>query len=114
MTLPGFVISDAFALRGGEKVMLRTDGIGPERIAFMCAPVPALPSPSCEKTHRGPPVEQFCIVGAELHNGRWQWMQLAPDTKEYIGDLLFDHGLERGKWHGAVIVSPDGPPEVAS
>lgn len=104
-----FIIGDAFAIRGGEQVQLRLDGIQGERIAFMCAPVPPLPSPSKEQSFLGQPVEQFCVVGAELHNGKWQWMQLAPDTKELIGELLFDSGLERGKWYGAIITSTPPP-----
>lgn len=94
------IIHDAFALRGGERVQLRIEGVGAEdTMAVMVAPVPALPEPSLAMTPDGP-VEQFCVIGAEIHNGLWQWMQLAPSTKEVIGDVLFESGLERGKWYG--------------
>lgn len=102
------VIGDTFALRGGEIVQLRYEGVDGCVYAFMVAPVPPLPEPRHTTSSSGP-VESACVVGAEIVNGRWQWMQLAPDTKEVIGNLLFDHGLERGVWHGAMIVSTAVP-----
>lgn len=104
-TSPSVVtIGDTFAIRNGERVRLRLRGTEPEdTMAFMCASVPALPTPSCERSASGKTVESYCVVGAELVNGKWQWMQLAPDTKEHIGNLLFDFGLERNVWHGALI-----------
>lgn len=98
--------NDPFAFRCGERIHLRTSGVDrDDRLAFMCAPVPPLLDPACKQSFRGPPVENYCVVGAELVNGKWQWLRIAPDTKELIGDLLFDHGLERGKWYGAIITS---------
>lgn len=95
-------VNDGFALRGGERVSLR-EFCEQDRYAVMVAPVPPLPEPRCEVSHGGAPVEQFCVVAAELNNGKWQWMHLMPDTKGVVGDLLFDYGLERGKWWGMVV-----------
>lgn len=114
----GNVIGDAFSLRNRERVYLRHGIADGDTLAFMCAAVPALPTPSCEKSASGDPVTEFCIVGSELVNGKWQWMQLAPDTKEFIGSLLFDYDLARNVWHGAVITTsrhlPHRTREVAS
>lgn len=103
-----FEIGDAFSLRTGERVQLRIDGIGEgDTLAVMCAPVPSLPSPSATENSRGS-VESYCVVAAQLTRGKWQWMQLAPDTKECVGDILFDSGLERGKWYGVLLTkSPE-------
>lgn len=99
------VIGDAFSLRNRERVYIHHGIADGDTLAFMCADVPALPAPSSEKSAGGEPVEQACIVAAELVNGKWQWMQLAPDTKEFIGGLLLDYSFDRNVWHGAVITT---------
>lgn len=102
MTADQRQVGDAFAFRSGERVRLLLN-LTESPFAVMAAPVPALPQPSRATCLDGAPVEQCCIVAAALVAGDWQWMQLAPTAKEVVGDMIFDHGLEHGRWYGLLI-----------
>ena len=62
---------------------------------------------TCDKD--GAPVESAAIIAAQKNFSRnnWQWMQLAPETKEAIGDYLFDSvQVERDRWYYLVVNPP--------
>lgn len=95
--------NDAFSFRSGERLTLQIGSVESCQYAVMAAPIAPLPLPLRATTEDGDPVESCCIVAAQMVDGLWQWMQLAVDAKEIVGNALFDNGLEKGVWHGAII-----------
>lgn len=48
--------------------------------------------------------EQYTVVACRLNSdGQWVWLHLSSQTKEALGDLIFDHGLDRDRWWHALI-----------
>lgn len=94
---------EAFSLRDGEKIeILETQ---PESGTWFAVQARTVEMPPGERnpvrTTDGAPVEQAAILGCQISNERktWQWLQLAPLTKELIGDLLFNNGAEKDRWY---------------
>lgn len=49
------------------------------------------------------PVESAAVIACQMVDGKWQWMQLSPNTKESLGDLMFDSNAEKDTWYYITI-----------
>lgn len=97
------VTNEAFALRSGEVV--RVSDTEPEArwryLAVMLRTVTMPPGErQPERQTDGAKVEQLAILACERVDGKWQWVQLSPPTKEAIGDYMLDScECDQDKWH---------------
>lgn len=93
---------EAFAVRNGESVTLQNARPDEGRfIAVMARTMLGFPDGEAHEKRRtdGAPVENAVICAAQLRDGEWRWMALAPLTKEFFGDLLCEIGAERDTWY---------------
>lgn len=101
--------NEVFALRDNENVRLSEEKPASGRVLAIQARSVAFPPGPFEKkrTGDGAPVEQAAIVAADWlpSKGLWCWVQLSPQTKEVIGDLLFDTGAEKDRWYYITVES---------
>lgn len=105
------ITHEAFSLRDGEYLTLSSET--PETndvwLAVMLKTVP--PMPGTMKYKRDIPgmsdakVESVAVIACHqrMHDGLFVWAQLSPQTKEIVGDFLFDSGASLDKWHYVVI-----------
>jgi hypothetical protein len=98
-------IAEAVSLRIGETIIVAL-GLHPEvtPYAVMLAPVPHLPEPA----HQG--ASALCVIGAQVVDGVWRWMQLSPKTKELIGLHMEKNNAMVGDWHALLIERAGGAP----
>lgn len=95
-------VQDAFSFRAGERLSFRVFDEDVDRYAVMLVDV-NLPSPQKSRTSDGP-VMSLGVFAAQRFGGGWQWMQLAPSTKEAVAAHAADVcKLESGKWYGMVV-----------
>lgn len=96
-------IVDAFSVRIGEQIRIAP---GPRLdvtpFIVMLAPVTAMPEPC---TSWATPL---CVIGAQWSEGAWHWMQLAPNTKELIGEHMEQNGAPAGVWHALLVERQGG------
>jgi hypothetical protein len=74
-------IGDAFSLRDGERPRFYQSDL---RHADFAVQLLAVQQPQPAK----PGAAQIAVVAAQRIDGLWQWMDLAPDTKNAIATML--------------------------
>jgi hypothetical protein len=95
--------NEVFALRDAERIVVAE--AAPDKGRWIIVQLVPVQMPDGNRTTvracDGAPVEQCAVIACEwsVTNNGWQWLQLSPPTKEFIGDLLFDNGAERNQWH---------------
>lgn len=98
--------SDGLALRSGERLQFADIGhvdAKDARYAIHLLEV-APPSPSRDETPDGPRMS-IAVIAAERVGGLWQWVSLAPATKQAIAQIMVDDlGLSIGRWHAMRII----------
>lgn len=91
-------IVDAFSVRVGERIRTAPGvDLAVTPYIVMLAPVPAMPDPCT--TWATP----LCVIGAQWSDGAWHWMQLAPNTKELIGEHLEQNDAQPGEWYSLLV-----------
>ena len=98
-------IAEALSLRIGEQVSV-APWVRPEvtPYAVMLAPVPALPQPANLDS------VSLCVIGAQVVDGVWQWMQLSPQSKELVGRHMEANDCAAGVWHALLVERAGGVP----
>lgn len=99
------ITNEVFSLRSGERVEVffeePADGCS---LALMARSLSMPPGPRWGvRQSDGAPVEDAAIVAAQRVDDLWQWVQLSPPTKEYLGDLLFDNDAEKDRWYYLLV-----------
>lgn len=106
--------NDVLAIRNGERLQLWTEI--PDCDRWVAVQVVSVTMPEGQihssRPRDGMPVEQAAIIACEMVKGKWQWTQLSPPSKEFIGDMLFDSDAERGRWYYLSIESTRIPDPV--
>lgn len=93
--------NEVFALRHGEVIQLFIERPESGRFLAVQARTVEFPDGPVQATRPGDgaPVERAAIVCCEWINNQWQWCQLSPQTKEAIGDHMFDNGVKKDTWY---------------
>ena len=101
---------ECFSLRDNEELTVQTDKpISGRWIAVMLRTVPAMPGPMLpERDIEGMTpvaVEHTAVIACQQRqsDSMWVWVNLAPQTKEVIGDLLFERDVLHDEWYYVVI-----------
>ena len=102
---------ELFSLRHGEVLQVFSEQ--PTTGLWIAAMLRSVTMPEGDRQpvrqHDGAPVEQVAVVACHKVDGKWQWLQLSPATKEAIGDYLIDNGFERDQWNYATIAAEPKP-----
>jgi hypothetical protein len=95
---------EVFALRHGETIQscLEQPKDG-KWLAIMLRSVSMPAGPRQVERDDGKPVEAAAVLAAGLLDGKWQWVQLSPSTKEVIGDLFYDSSAPLDRWLYLVV-----------
>ena len=105
-------IHECFSLRDDECLeLLHAEEVSKRRcVGVMLHDVTPLPTPSLSNRNDGEPVEAVAVLACSRRrsDGLTVWVTLAPQTKELIGDLLFNRGVERGRWYWVVVRRTEG------
>lgn len=108
------LINAMFELRPGERpVLYPSIGYLPKGAEWRAVRLVACEMPPGDRAnYRDTDKEsaQFIVTGCWRNPaGAWQWVHFAPNTKEMIGDLLFESGVDRGCWWYMAIEHGDAP-----
>ncbi len=99
--------NEVFALRDNEQIQFFADLPSSGRVLAVMARTVEMPpgKRSPVRTSDGAPVEMAAILGCELRGDdpAWHWCQIAPASKEVIGDHIFDCGLEKDRWYYMLV-----------
>lgn len=97
------LVNEVFEFRPGERPVLypSIDDV-PEGAEWRAVRLAACEMPPGDRAnYRNTCNEsaQFIVTGCWRNPaGAWQWVHFAPNTKEMIGDLIFDSGIDRDRW----------------
>lgn len=109
---------EAFALRDGEVMQLFTEPQPGLCIAVMARSVEMPPGEhSAVRELDGAPVVNAAILSAHWSRSKqaWQWMQIAPASKEVIGDHMIDvANVEFDRWYYLLITQQDDTAQSAT
>ena len=95
------VENEVFAIRNGERTTIVAEQPTSGRwLAVMARSVSMPPGERHPFRHSDQmAVEQAAIVACQMVDGKWQWVQLSPPSKEAIGDLIFDSNADKDRWY---------------
>jgi len=110
--------NEVFALRDNESFTFFAEPPGFGRALAVMARTVEMPpgNRSPVRPCDGAPVEQAAILACEVRgaDGSWCWCQIAPASKEVIGDWIFDHGLKKDCWYYMLVSDLNAPTQKES